>query len=199
MQPEISLPPSFTRSQESLPAFASVPYSQSLGDLDKREPTGVPSVSYNLFVSDTKTRFGASLPPPEDSIGSKIQLMLYHRLLNELLSTSPSFDFASFWSRLGVNPSRSFSKKFLAEARFPPGSNASPMSCLDGLSQAFLDQIQEMSIAGVDPTLEIIYRSRASKKEKESQLAHLNASEEIAASLKVEIGLKEFVPFELLR
>ncbi|KAF8079072.1 exonuclease V a 5' deoxyribonuclease-domain-containing protein [Lyophyllum atratum] len=111
-----------------------------------------------LHLIDTKTRRSNSLPSHQDSFPSRIQLMLYYRLLRDLISTSPPFDFGSFWRRLDVNPSASFSTQFLVQARLTAELQERTTSCLNDLAQAWTEMVQVLNVCDVDTSLEIIYR-----------------------------------------
>ncbi|KAI0964135.1 hypothetical protein AcW1_001025 [Taiwanofungus camphoratus] len=91
--------------------------------------------SYTIHLSDTKTRRNPSLPPHEDTFQSRLQLMIYHRLLSALLVPSgPLYappqigagssselrlphpvDFGLLWTRLGVEPGKPFSEGFMRQ------------------------------------------------------------------------------------
>ncbi|GAA5951786.1 hypothetical protein JCM3765_003118 [Sporobolomyces pararoseus] len=48
-----------------------------------------PKTRWGYVISDTKTRFNRSLPPEAETIPSRLQLMLYHRLFSALLQPEP--------------------------------------------------------------------------------------------------------------
>ncbi|KAG1749747.1 exonuclease V a 5' deoxyribonuclease-domain-containing protein [Suillus paluster] len=119
-------------SQEPIPAFypdQSTPTETGVAD---RPPTeeevhdhSVPNNSisrsihpqptfYDVTLVDYKTRRVPSLPPEEDAVSSKLQLMLYHRLLSALLSPE-TFDFDALWAKQGINSHKSFSKQFVED------------------------------------------------------------------------------------
>ncbi|KAG6874411.1 hypothetical protein C0995_015147 [Termitomyces sp. Mi166 len=111
-----------------------------------------------LHLQDTKTRKSNSLPANRDTFPSRIQLMLYYRLLEDLTSLSPPFDFAALWQRVGVDPTQTFSPKFLVQAGLLEENNTWNASCLSDLSNAYIGMVQDLNIAGVDTKLELVYR-----------------------------------------
>jgi hypothetical protein len=85
--------------------------------------------------------------------------MLYHRLLNNLISTSPPFDFSKFWARLELDPFELFSTRFLLQAGLILDCGDFPMiTCLDDLAQAWKNTIQQLDVPSVDTKLQLIYR-----------------------------------------
>ncbi|TFK41877.1 exonuclease V a 5' deoxyribonuclease-domain-containing protein [Crucibulum laeve] len=116
--------------------------------------------SYLLHVSDTKTRSTNTIPPEEDTLSSKLQLMLYHRLLDEMTSLFSPFDFAALWKRLDVDPLKIFSTEFLVQSKLLAENDQPRTACLDELVNLWMDTVMHMHIAGVHPTLQIVYRLR---------------------------------------
>lgn len=80
--------------------------------------------------------------------------------MTDLISTSPSFDYHSAWERLGLNPTATFSTKFLVQAGLVSESEESLVTCLDDLSALWNSTVQELRIDRVDSVLELIYRQR---------------------------------------
>lgn len=111
------------------------------------------------MMVDTKTRRQNSLPSDDDALSSRLQLMLYHRFLNSLLDSS--FDFPGFWARNELDSQKSFSEIFLSQV-YPilDGIAAPQLSCLDDVTQLWLDMVPKLDISGVDATLHLIYRLR---------------------------------------
>lgn len=119
--------------------------------------TTIENIAYNLHLIDTKTRYTNSLPSDPDTLPSRIQLMLYRRLLGSLTSISPPFDFASLWKRLKLNPSKTFSTKFLVQAGLISENLYCP-TCLDDLSNAWMETVLQFGVPKIDPVMQIIYR-----------------------------------------
>ena len=141
------------------------------------------TLRYILHLSDTKTRVRPTIPPEEDSFAGRIQLMLYHRLLSNLLSpaqpaiaSSQPLDFDAFWRKANVDPTLRFSDSFLLQTGLPDvrltnGEGTSTESaidlsgvhCLNDLAQAWHHAVEALNAARVDNTLTIVYRAQPTK------------------------------------
>ncbi|GJN93901.1 hypothetical protein Rhopal_006960-T1 [Rhodotorula paludigena] len=135
------------------------------------EAAGTPR--WTFILSDTKTRFNASIPSHAESRPARLQLMLYHRLLTSLISSpsSPSaFSWPRLYTHLALSPTATLSSAFLAS--LAPILSGSP-SLLATLSRAttleqFVATLQQygalLSSAGgsawLSDELEISYRLR---------------------------------------
>lgn len=142
-----------------------------------------PTLNYSLHLSDTKTRIRPTLPPEEDTFAGRVQLMLYHRLLSNLLSTaqpdiasSQPLDFDAFWPKANVDPTRRFSDSFLLQTglpdarRTPQGDTStesvidlSGIHCLNDLTRAWHHAVEALNAVRVDSTLTIVYRAQPSR------------------------------------
>jgi exonuclease V len=121
-----------------------------------------------LSVVDTKTRHSNSIPAHADTLPSRLQLMLYHRLLSPLVSSSNLIDFSALWARLKLDPSKSFSFAFTTQARLAWDSpQVTSPSCLNDLTSIWRDAVQQLDITGVDRTLQLVYRDRKTVKRKD--------------------------------
>lgn len=98
------------------------------------------------------------MPLEEDTYGSRLQVMLYHRLLSELISTEKPFDFVALWDRLGIDPTIEFSTGFLVQAGLLDHNNGFSTTNLDGLVELWERILKASSIADVEPQLQLIYR-----------------------------------------
>jgi exonuclease V len=116
--------------------------------------------SHALHILDTKTRRTNTLPSDEEALASRLQLMLYHTLLSTITSRSPLFDFTAFWTRLGLDTSAPFSTSFAEQARLIWSPTCSDLTCLDDLTAEWGQAMQMLSVTGVDPEMEIIYRAQ---------------------------------------
>ncbi|KAI0667586.1 exonuclease V [Trametes maxima] len=139
---------------------------------------------YSLHLSDTKTRTRRSLPPDEDSFASRLQLMLYHRLLSNLLAAAQStpatdaLDFAVLWRCVDVNPTLRFSDDFLTQAGLSPSAKVNDsgpigslphltgLTCLNDLVDAWKHAVAALNVATVNETLTLTYRMQPIKKRK---------------------------------
>ncbi|EMD42251.1 hypothetical protein CERSUDRAFT_90860 [Gelatoporia subvermispora B] len=123
---------------------------------------------FTLHLSDTKTRRTATLPSDEDTLTSRLQLMLYHRLLSNVMADPKSrsetimpLDFDAFWLRAGVDPSRSFSGQFMTQASLMFASEEHvALNSLNALVTAWRHHIDALGVEGVDHTLTLRYRAQ---------------------------------------
>lgn len=145
-----------------------------------------PRYRFNLHISDTKTRRTFSLPTEEDAYGTRLQLMLYHRLLDSLLATAyghgasttkprhlKPLNFSALWRKLRLDPFKHFSETFMVEAGLVV-ANSHPVSggrrevvaidCLNSLTAAWKQSARALAVEGVDPMLTLVYRMQPSKK-----------------------------------
>ncbi|KAL0951665.1 hypothetical protein HGRIS_008344 [Hohenbuehelia grisea] len=128
------------------------------------------SNGYTLRLLDNKTRRSPSLPSHEDTVSSRLQVMLYHRLLNDLLCGSCPFDFPSLWKRLNLDPSRRFGDEFLVQAGLIPDDDHIPLpNCLTTLVADWRHAANNLSLASVSPSLQLVYRTQPSKTSKQCQ------------------------------
>ncbi|KAI0320074.1 exonuclease V [Amylostereum chailletii] len=138
----------------------------SFGFYPLKRPVTPQPKSHILHVSDTKTRRNRGLPSHDDALGSRLQLMLYHRLLSGLLS--PDFDFNTIWEKLQIDRFRRLSDKFLKQAglRTTPSKDIDIdidvgfPQCLDDLVDVWHTSRDMLNVSHVDPRLEIVYRSQ---------------------------------------
>ncbi|KAF9055971.1 exonuclease V a 5' deoxyribonuclease-domain-containing protein [Panaeolus papilionaceus] len=118
--------------------------------------------SYFLQLKDNKTRGVMSLPSDEDAASGKLQLMLYRRLLQELLATSPPYDFTPLWQKAGVNPKARLPEKFLLQAQLNDVDTDPTSTCLDDLVAIWRKTVEDSRITAIDPSLQLVYRLRTS-------------------------------------
>lgn len=123
---------------------------------------------HRLFLSDSKTRFTFSLPSHSATLASRLQLMLYRNLLNDLISVSTPFDFDKLWQTLNVDSSQTFSNAFLTQIQPVIGEDSTIM-CLKDLERWWktaltgLDLLEKREdvILPVHEQLTIVYRLRS--------------------------------------
>ncbi|KAH9891706.1 exonuclease V [Cubamyces lactineus] len=161
---------------------------------------------YTLHLSDTKTRIRPSLPPDEDTYASRLQLMLYHRLLSDLLasatptvptSVSAALSFAEIWDRVGVDSSRRFSDGFLVQSGLAASTmdadahvNLSGIECLNDLVAAFKHTIEALGVSKVDRTLTLVYRKQPERR-RATRTHHEETStpsEQLAAAIQASVS-----------
>lgn len=142
------------------------------------DPLPLPSSSkFRLHLSDTKTRNSPTIPPSPDIFPAKMQLMLYHRLLSNLIA-SPSesedaLDFQLLWTKMNLDHRRPFSKKFRDSAGLSLGDgNSFSMTCLDDITDAWRNVVDALNITGVDDTLTVVYRTQPHKSRRKGKRRH---------------------------
>ena len=114
-----------------------------------------------LKLIDTKSRKSNSLPRDDDALPSRLQLMVYHKLLSALLDTQHPFDFASFWAVTSVDPTRSFSESFLEDTQdLIREKKDYGFACLNDLSTIWQEKAEGLDVPGVHRTLQVIYRQQ---------------------------------------
>lgn len=125
-----------------------------------------PSPRYQLHVIDTKSRNTPTIPPEEDTLPARLQLMFYHRLLSNVLAdpatSTQGLNFDLFWTQLNLSPARQFSKGFLKEA----GLENNDVKCLADVSQMWRRAVEMLHVKGADDTLTIIYRTQVRQRKK---------------------------------
>ena len=90
----------------------------------------------------------------------RLQLMIYRRLLCELLATNPPYDFTSLWEKLGLNSTAPFPTKFLVQAQLIQEDAGFHTTCLNDLVDLWHNAVKDSNIIGVDSNLELVYRLR---------------------------------------
>ncbi|KAK7064693.1 exonuclease V [Favolaschia claudopus] len=109
-----------------------------------------------IHILKTKTREIESLPSDENSQHTLFQVLLYGRLLRQLLDTSQPFDFEPLWNIVGVRPSEPFSPTFVEEME--QKFDAGVPQCLDQAAELFETELVKLGLPEVDGTLEVLYR-----------------------------------------
>ncbi|KAK7465506.1 hypothetical protein VKT23_005481 [Stygiomarasmius scandens] len=128
---------------------------------------------FNLHLLDTKTRRNNSLPNDEDTISSRLQLMLYSRFLSDLLGP---FDFSAFWEKLGLDATMPFSDTFLSQMNLLVDPSTPPVRCLEDLEGLWTKTVSTLDVVGVDSNLQLVYRfqSPASKRSVQRENSRLH-------------------------
>lgn len=118
---------------------------------------------YALRLIDYKTRRAEYLPPEEDSLAPKLQLMLYHRMLTALLNPE-TIDFEDLWRFMELDPTRPFSPEFVHGVRWEDSTSTEELHMdLHYLVSAWVSVVQEQKVEmgrlqGVNAELQLIYR-----------------------------------------
>ena len=128
--------------------------------LDAAESTN-PEDLYELRILDYKTRRASNIPLDEDSLSSRLQLMMYHRMLSSVLEPK-LFDFHVLWKRLNLDPTKPFSAQFLNDIIWEQ-RQADPADCivhLNRLVSEWISTVQRKSVGlvGVSQQLQVVYR-----------------------------------------
>ena len=123
---------------------------------------------YTLQISDTKTRVHDSLPAEADTLGPRLQVMLYRRLLSELTSTTDPFNFEALWEMLGIDPDVEFSTGFLVQAGLLQHDDGFPTTNLRGLVDVWKKALEASGVDGIDDTLQLVYRLQPKPRKSDS-------------------------------
>ena len=124
-----------------------------------------------LSISDTKTRGQDDLPITRDGFGSRLQLMLYRRLLCSLLSSvhphvsaEAPLSLTGVWQHLGLDPLRPFSSPFLSHVgrlSLPPlHDRVEPFHCLRDVVLYWRRFLRNFAVVGVAEKLSLVYLRR---------------------------------------
>ncbi|KAJ3876845.1 exonuclease V [Lentinula edodes] len=168
------------------PAKASI----TLSTLDPPSSSGNHHSPPTLHLIDTKTRRTNSLPGDEDTLPSRFQLMLYHRMLTKLMATTDAFDFSSFWQKLELDDVASFSHTFLAQTLLTSETN-----CLHHLTDLWHIAVSRLNGAKIDSTLQLVYRLQPNRHRsfRKSQKGSFTSSrEEIEIAKAIEASMRDF-------
>lgn len=125
-----------------------------------------PRSSHTFQLIDNKTRWSNTIPSHADTLSSRIQLMIYWRLLSDMVSDKQEFDFDFLWTRLQIEPLRLFSVTFQSEIMMLMLNNGldvdgADINCLEALIAPFRRTVAKLQIAGnIDDSLYLVYRLR---------------------------------------
>jgi hypothetical protein len=117
--------------------------------------------------------------------------MLYHRLLSELISPSRPFDFAKFWTRVGLDPSETFPPAFLEQPSMQQLGTS--WSSLDDLGVQLQRAIRTLGVSGVDEEMKVVYRRQPRRGEwhKKTEIGLPVSREDLEIHLAVEASLMQ--------
>jgi exonuclease V len=161
--------------------------------LEPPPPVAVPVAPRSiLHLSDTKTRRTPTLPPDEDTVTSRLQLMLYHRLLSALLR---DFDFPLFWEAAGVDPARPLPERFvnqsrpmLLSTRLPLGEevDAQP-TCLNSLAVLWQESVRQLGADTIHPSMALVYRTQVGTKRKRESARDTAEAADLQAAIQASL------------
>ncbi|KAJ3851825.1 exonuclease V [Lentinula lateritia] len=143
-----------------------------------------------LHLIDTKTRRTNSLPGDEDTLPSRFQLMLYHRMLTKLMATTDAFDYPSFWQKQELDDVASFSHTFLAQTLLTSETN-----CLRHLTDLWHIAVSRLNGAKIDSTLQLVYRLQPIRQRsfrKSQKESFTSSPEEIEIAKAIEASMRDF-------
>ena len=121
-----------------------------------------------MSILDTKTRKSKHLPLHADTLGSRLQLMIYRRLLSEMTSRSDPLDLRLFFECLHLDTDLPFSDEYVNDYRKFVIDNDLPstfcnVNRLGMIIEPFQQTVIELtspSRGEVSPSLKIVYRQR---------------------------------------
>ncbi|KAH8111850.1 exonuclease V a 5' deoxyribonuclease-domain-containing protein [Phellopilus nigrolimitatus] len=134
-----------------------------------------------LHILDNKSRKTQGIPTHADTLPSRLQLMLYRRLLEQTITLNPEV-FGKFCTRLNLDPKREFSEAFQAEMTHVILENQLSRhfldaTCLGELGFPYKETLREMDIAReISTTLSLVYRWRGSPTQARKTNAHSGES-----------------------
>ncbi|KAF8846138.1 hypothetical protein BDN67DRAFT_891221 [Paxillus ammoniavirescens] len=125
-------------------------------------PSCISDDAYELRVIDYKTRKASYIPPDEETLSPRLQLMLYHRMLSSVLAPE-TFVFEVLWERLNLDPTKPFSDRFLQDLKWGSRMNNRchvDLNCLvaEWTSTVYSERTRGSRLTGVSPELQIVYR-----------------------------------------
>ncbi|KAJ4485730.1 exonuclease V [Lentinula aciculospora] len=160
---------------------------------DSSSPSSAHVDLHTLRLIDNKTRRTNSLPRDEDTLPSRLQLMLYHRMFTHIMATSITFDFSSFWQKLELDDTALFSQTFLAQTLLTP-----EITCLHHLTDLWHVAVSRLNGARISSTLQLVYRLQPghSTRKRSSPRKNLNGNvtcsqEEIEIAKAIEASMRD--------
>ena len=124
----------------------------------------VPS-NITLQIIDNKTRNSSTVPWHADTLPSRLQLMLYYRLISSMLAVGTTH-FRDVWKHESLNASKPFSSIFKEELNKITLESGLALSfldanCLEDIVMPFHDTIDALGInREIDSSLFLVYRPR---------------------------------------
>jgi Exonuclease V - a 5' deoxyribonuclease len=125
-----------------------------------------------LHLKENKTKQYPTVPTHLDTRSGRLQLMLYRRLLSQLVATSPLYDFNPVWKKLGINSSSRLPTKFLVQANLISDNSDFQPTTLGDLVSMWHEFVVEANIQGVNENLELVYRLRPPPYKKQKSKAN---------------------------
>ncbi|PRQ71162.1 Exonuclease V - a 5' deoxyribonuclease-domain containing protein [Rhodotorula toruloides] len=139
-----------------------------------------PQPRWGFILSDTKTRYKRSIPPPTETRSTRLQLGLYHRLLSSLLqpeaataakqAAEPAFSWTRLYTDLALDPTTPLSNGFLDSiAPVIEGSSleeslgeAETLGDFVAVLSKYADMVRGGRQRVLEDEVEVVYRMRGS-------------------------------------
>lgn len=125
----------------------------------------LPDASFVMKIVDSKTRKSSGIPSHADTLPSRLQVMLYRRLLGQFLTFEQNL-FYDFCARLHIYPENKFSEDFIIDMSAIVVDNDLDLNFLDSKNLAtmmkpFVDSIRTLTRdVEVSDDLSLVYRRR---------------------------------------
>ncbi|BGP27563.1 hypothetical protein JCM10295v2_006535 [Rhodotorula toruloides] len=150
-------------------------------ELEQPTPVGG-QPRWGFILSDTKTRYKRSIPPPTETRSTRLQLGLYHRLLSSLLqpetapsaqqAAEPAFSWTRVYSDLSLDPTEPLSNGFLDSiAPVIQGSSfeeslgeAETLGDFIAVLMKYADMVRGGREHVLEDEVEVVYRMRGSSR-----------------------------------
>lgn len=119
-----------------------------------------------LALSNIKTWQCSSLPTDIDITPAQLQMMHYRQLLWPLVSQNCDIqlDFEQLWKKLQIIYTKPFSSELLhwaQQSMVRLGNRGACISCLNDLTEMWMEQVQDLRVSCVDDTLQLIYHTQS--------------------------------------
>ncbi|KDQ18270.1 hypothetical protein BOTBODRAFT_53047 [Botryobasidium botryosum FD-172 SS1] len=171
-------PPTSPLSQQPPSKRARVEIASSPESSDDSTPP--PRIVNKIYLSDSKTRGVPTLPSHNNSLQSRLQLMLYKRLFDALLRSAypssggpdddgeldeaglPRFSFTQWCMHSRANPYAKFSKPFIQQIK--QVLDTPKLNNLEELTAAWCEAVRELNVeGGLEDELSLVYRLRSGR------------------------------------
>lgn len=125
----------------------------------------LPDASFVMKIVDSKTRKSSGIPSHADTLPSRLQVMLYRRLLGQFLTFEQNL-FYDFCARLHIYPENKFSEDFIIDMSAIVVDNDLDLNFLDSKNLAtmmkpFVDSLRTLTRdVEVSDDLSLVYRRR---------------------------------------
>lgn len=104
------------------------------------------------------------MPSEHETGHSRLQLMIYRKLLSGVLALPPSseaVDLDAVWPLVGVSPTEKLPISFVEQARLHRYRPSRTTWTLNELVHVFRDSVKALHTAKIDDMLSIVYRTQA--------------------------------------